>query len=407
MEDGVMDTSVQERPATAIPDAATLVARAEAMIPVLRERAAKGEADRKIPDETIADFKKAGFFDILKPKRWGGFEMEPNVFFKVQIAIAEGCMSSAWVLGVIGVHPLQMGLFPFQAQEDVWSKDPSTLISSSYQPVGKVEKADGGFYLSGQWSFSSGSQHCDWVFLGALIFPEDGKGPPEYRTFLLPRSDYQIIDTWHTYGLKATGSHDIKVERAFVPEHRTHKAMDGFLCRNPGQEVNTGDLFKLPWAAIFTRAVSTASIGAAQGALKDFLEIAKSRVSTNTGMATKADPFALSAAANTAAELEGMKNTLFKVFDDMMEVVRQGKDVAADQRVFYKYQASRVARRCADLVDELLLLSGARGVFNENPMVRPWLDLKTGRNHIANNSNLAGLTLGGSFLGAPVMDTFL
>ncbi len=403
-----MVTSVQERPVTAIvPDAATLIARAEAMIPVLRERAAKGEADRKIPDETIADFQKAGFFDILKPKRWGGFEMEPNVFFKVQIAIAEGCMSSAWVLGVVGVHPLQMGLFPFQAQEDVWSKDPTTLISSSYQPVGKVEKADGGFYLSGQWSFSSGSQHCDWVFLGALIFPEDGKGPPEYRTFLVPRSDYQIIDTWHTYGLKATGSHDIRVERAFVPEHRTHKAMDGYLCRNPGQAVNTGDLFKLPWAAIFTRAVSTASIGAAQGALKDFLEIAKGRVSTNTGLATKADPFALSAAANTAAELEGMKNTLFKVFDDMMEVVRQGNDVAADHRVFYKYQASRVARRCADLVDELLLLSGARGVFNDNPMVRPWLDLKTGRNHIANNSNLAGLTLGGSFLGAPVMDTFL
>jgi len=402
-----MDTSVQERPAMAIPDAATLVARAEAMIPVLRERAAKGEADRKIPDETIADFKKAGFFDILKPKRWGGFEMDPNVFFKVQIAVAEGCMSSAWVLGVVGVHPLQMGLFPLKAQEDVWSKDASTLISSSYQPVGKVEKADGGFYLSGQWSFSSGSQHCDWVFLGALIFPEDGKGPPEYRTFLLPRSDYQIIDTWHTYGLKATGSHDIKVDRAFVPEHRTHKAMDGFLCRNPGQEVNTGDLFKLPWAAIFTRAVSTASIGAAQGALKDFLEIAKSRVSTNTGMATKADPFVLSAAANTAAELEGMKTTLFKVFDDMMEVVRQGGDVAADHRVFYKYQASRVARRCADLVDELLLLSGARGVFTDNPMVRPWLDLKTGRNHIANNSNLAGLTLGGSFLGAPVFDTFL
>jgi 3-hydroxy-9,10-secoandrosta-1,3,5(10)-triene-9,17-dione monooxygenase len=403
-----MTTSVQERPATDIvPDAATLVARAEAMIPVLRERAAKGEADRKIPDETIADFKKAGFFDILKPKRWGGFEMEPNVFFKVQIAVAEGCMSSAWVLGVLGVHPLQMGLFPLKAQEDVWSKDASTLVSSSYQPVGKVEKADGGFYLSGQWSFSSGSQHCDWGFLGALIFPEDGKGPPEYRTFLLPRSDYQIIDTWHTYGLKATGSHDIRVDRAFVPEHRTHKAMDGYLCRNPGQEVNTGDLFKLPWAAIFTRAVSTASIGAAQGALKDFLEIAKSRVSTNTGMATKADPFVLSAAANTAAELEGMKTSLFKVFDDMMEVVRQGKDVAPDHRVFYKYQASRVARRCADLVDELLLLSGARGVFNENPMVRPWLDLKTGRNHIANNSNLAGLTLGGSFLGAPVMDTFL
>ncbi len=360
----------------------------------------------RIPDQTIADFKEAGFFDILKPKRWGGFEMEPNVFYEVQMAIAEGCMSSAWVLGVVGVHPLQLGLFPLQAQIDVWGKDASVLVSSSYQPVGKVEKADGGFYLTGQWSFSSGCQHCDWVFAGALVFGPEGT-PPEYRTFLVPRSDYQIVDTWNTFGLKATGSHDIKIERAFVPEHRTHKAMDGYLCRNPGQEANPGDIFKLPWAAVFTRAVSTASIGAVEGVLASFLEIAKSRVSTNTGLATKADPFALSAAANAAAEVASMKATLFKAFDDMMAVVRAGKDVAAEDRVFYKYQASRVARRCADIADELLLLSGAKGIFNDNAIVRPWLDLKAGRAHIANNSNLAGLTLGGSFLGAPVMDTFL
>jgi 3-hydroxy-9,10-secoandrosta-1,3,5(10)-triene-9,17-dione monooxygenase len=389
-----------------VPEPATLVARARAMIPALKARAAQGEADRKLPDETIRDFQEAGFFDILKPKRWGGFEMEPQVFYEVQMAIAEGCMSSAWVLGVVGVHPLQLGLFPLKAQEDVWSKDPSTLVSSSYQPVGKVEKAEGGFYISGQWAFSSGCQHCDWVFVGALVFGAEGT-PPEYRTFLVPRSDYQIVDTWNTFGLKATGSHDVKIERAFVPEHRTHKAMDGFLCRNPGQEVNDGDIFKLPWAAVFTRAVSTASIGALQDVLNSFLEIAKTRVSTNTGVATKADPFALSAAANATAEIASMKNTLFKVFDDMMAVVRAGNDVAKEDRVFYKYQASRVSRRCADIADELLLLAGARGIFNDNPMVRPWLDLKAGRAHIANNQNLAGLTLGGSFLGAPVMDTFL
>jgi len=388
------------------PDRATLVARAKAMIPTLKARAAKAEADRKVPDETIQEFQDAGFFDILKPKRWGGFEMDPQVFYEVQIAIAEGCMSSAWVLGVVGVHPLQLGLFPLQAQEDVWSKNPKTLVSSSYQPVGKVEKAEGGYILTGQWGFSSGCAHCEWVFLGSLIFSEAG-GPPEYRTFLVPRSDYQILDTWDTFGLKATGSHDIKVDHAFVPEHRTHKAMDGFNCRNPGQEANPGDIFKLPWAAVFTRAVSTASIGATQDVLNQFIEIAKTKVSTNTGLATKGDPFALSAAANASAELMGMKTTLFKIFDDMMAAVRQGKDIPLADRVFYKYQASRVARRCADMADEMLLLSGARGIFHENPIVRPWLDLKAGRSHIANNSNLAGLTLGGSYLGAPVMDTFL
>jgi 3-hydroxy-9,10-secoandrosta-1,3,5(10)-triene-9,17-dione monooxygenase len=389
-----------------IPEPATLVARARAMIPALRARAAQAERDRKVPDETIREMLEAGFFNILKPKRWGGFEMHPNVFYEVQMAIAEGCMSTAWVLGVVGVHPLQMALFPLQAQEDVWSEDIDALISSSYQPVGKVEKVPGGFRITGQWGFSSGCAHCSWVFVGSLIFPEGG-GAPEYRTFLVPRKDYAILDTWDTFGLKATGSHDVKIDGVFVPEHRTHKAMDGFLCRNPGQEANPGDLFKLPWAAIFTRAVSTASIGALQDILNSFLEIAKTRVSTNTGLATKADPFALAAAATAAAEIGTMKTTLFKTFDDMLATVRRGEDVPHPDRVFYKYQASRVSRRCAELADDLLLVSGARGIFNSNPMVRPWLDINAGRAHIASNSNLAGQTLGGSFLGAPVMDTFL
>lgn len=390
-----------------IPEPETLVARARAMIPALKARAADAEALRKIPDQTIAEMQEAGFFDILKPARWGGFEMHPNVFYEVQLALAEGCMSSAWVLGVVGVHPLQLGLFPAEAQDDVWSKDPTTLVSSSYQPVGKVERVPGGFRLTGQWSFSSGCDHCQWVFLGAIVPPEKEGDTPAYRTFLLPRSDYQIVDTWHTFGLKATGSQDIRVEGAFVPEHRTHKAMDGFLCRNPGQAENTGDIFKLPWAAVFTRAVSTASIGALQDVLSSFLDIARTRVSTNTGIATKADPFALSAAATTQAEIASMKTTLFKTFDDLMAAVHEGREVPLSDRVFYKYQASRVSRRCAELADQLLLLSGARGVFSNNPIVRPWLDLNAGRAHIANNSNLAGLTLGGSFLGAPVMDTFL
>ena len=170
-------TAIKQDKARSIPTPESLVERARAMIPALKERGAKAEADRKIPEETIREFKEAGFFDILKPKRWGGFEMDPRVFYQVQMAIAEGCMSSAWVYGVIGVHPYQLGLFDGKAQDDVWSKDQSILISSSYQPVGKVERVDGGFKLSGQWGFSSGCEHCDWTFLGAMIPPAEAGGP--------------------------------------------------------------------------------------------------------------------------------------------------------------------------------------------------------------------------------------
>ena len=311
--------------------------------------------------------------------------MEPQVFFEVQIAVAEGCMSSAWVLGVVGVHPLQLGLFPLKAQEDVWSKDATTLVSSSYQPVGKVEKADGGFYLSGQWGFSSGCQHCDWAFLGALIFPEAG-GPPEYRT---PSSCPGAITRSSTPGTRGRRNGHDREGRPRLRARASHPQGDG---RVPVPQSRPGGEYGRPVQTALGGGVHPRRLrrSAQRRTPGGFLEIAKSRVSTNTGMATKADPFALSAAATTAAELEGMRTTLMKAFDDMMDDVRHDREISIDRRVFYKYQASRVARRCADLTDELLLLSGARGIFTENAIVRPWLDLKAGRAHIANNSNRGG-----------------
>jgi 3-hydroxy-9,10-secoandrosta-1,3,5(10)-triene-9,17-dione monooxygenase len=199
-------------PGSVTPEA--LVERARAMIPVLKQRAARATADRRIPEETIAEMQEAGFFRVLQPKRWGGYEMHPNVFFEVQKLLAEGCMSTGWVYGVVGGHPYEMALFHDQAQRDVWGEDDSVLVSSSYQPVGKVERAEGGYYLSGRWGFSSGSEHCQWVLLGAMIPPIEEGGPPDMRTFLLPRSDYRIEDTWHVFGLQGTGSQDIVVERA-------------------------------------------------------------------------------------------------------------------------------------------------------------------------------------------------
>jgi 3-hydroxy-9,10-secoandrosta-1,3,5(10)-triene-9,17-dione monooxygenase len=400
-------TAIKQDNTNAIPTEDELVERARAMIPILKERAAKAEADRKIPKDTIRDFKEAGFFDILKPKRWGGFEMDPRVFYDVQIAIAEGCMSSAWVLGVVGVHPYQLGLFHSKAQEDVWSEDSSVLISSSYQPVGKVERVEGGYKLSGQWGFSSGCDHCEWIFLGAMIPPAKDGDPPDMRTFLLPRSDYKIIDKWHTIGLRGTGSQDILVENAFVPEHRTHRAFDGFMCKNPGQAENTADIFQLPWAQIFVRAVSTACIGATRGALKVFLEIAAKRVSTNTGKASKSDPFAQNDAAIAMAEIEDMRNTIEHNFEKMMGAVREGREISLDDRMMYRFQSSRVAWRCAELVDKLLIHLGGKSIYLDSPIVRPWMDLKTARAHVANTPTLLGVSIGAKNMGEDVKEFFI
>ncbi|MDP3675604.1 MAG: flavin-dependent monooxygenase [Novosphingobium sp.] len=388
------------------PSADELIARARAMIPTLKARARQCTLGGNVPAETIAEMQEAGFFRVLQPKRWGGFEMNPNVFFEIQKALAEGCMSTGWVYGVLGCHPFELALFHDKAQADVWGDDDAMLVSSTYQPVGKVEPAEGGFYLSGRWGFSSGSKHCGWILLGALIFAEDG--PPEMRTFLLPRADYQIIDgTWDVFGLQGTGSFDIVVDRVFVPDYRTHKANDGFLCQNPGQAENTGALYSLPWAQVFVRSVSTAAFGGARAAVDGAVQIMKDRVSTNTGKASKADPLLHAAIARAHAQILEMELTLGATFDDLMATAARGETIAMGKRVLYAYQSSTVVRRLAELVDGIVQLLGGRAIYMSSPVIQPWLDLNAARAHVANDPNNRTGDLVGSLYGEQPGFTFL
>ena len=384
-------STTQPRVTDVMPTEQELIDRARAMIPALKQRARQTTAQRRIPDETIAEMQAAGFFRILQPKRWGGYEMHPNVFFEIQKLLAEGCMSTGWVYGVVGGHPYELALFPDQAQVDVWGDDDSILVSSSYQPVGKVQRVDGGFTLFGRWGFSSGSEHCQWVLLGAMIPPAKEGDPPDMRTFLLPRSDYRIEDAWDVFGLQGTGSQDIVVENAFVPEHRTHKSIDGFLCKNPGQAENDAPLFRIPWAQIFVRLVSTAAIGGAKAAVKGALEITASRVSSNTGKASKSDPVIIAAIAKAHSEIDELEAVLRRNMDEMMAYAEAEEEVPMEKRTLFRYQSSSVARRCADLVDNLMPLFGGRAIYNSSPLVQPWLDINAARAHVANTpENMAG-----------------
>ncbi len=391
-----------------IPTAEQLVERARAMIPALKSRARQCIKDRNVPKETIAEMQEAGFFRILQPKRHGGYEMHPNVFFDVQKLLAEGCMSTGWMYGVLGCHPFELALFHDRAQKEVWDNDQSTLVSSTYQPVGQVTCVEGGFRLSGRWGFSTGSVHSDWVLLGALVPPQNEGEAPDMRTFLLPRSDYSIDeDCWHTFGLQGTGSHDIVVDNAFVPEYRTHRAVDGFFCQNPGQEVNEAPLYSLPWAQVFVRSVSTAAFGGARAALNAAMSIMQSRISTNTGKASKDDPMLMNAMANLHGQMLEMETTLKLTFDDLMERADRGEAIPMEKRALYAYQSSDVVRRLARLVDDIVQQLGGRAIYMSSEIIQPWLDLNAARAHVANDPGNRTKDVIGTMLDQPPSFAFL
>ncbi|MDD3798972.1 MAG: flavin-dependent monooxygenase [Novosphingobium sp.] len=388
------------------PTTEELVARAEAMIPALRERADQCERENKVPDATVADFQEAGFFKILQPKRYGGYEMDPETFYSVQMKVAEGCMSSAWILGVIAVHNWQLALFHPQAQDDVWVPDNTVLISSSYMPRAEVTPVDGGYRISGRWGFSSGVDHCDWAFLGGLV-KDPETGVPDFWTFLVPRGDFEVLPIWNTIGLGGTGSHDVTVQDAFVPAYRTHRSKDGFAATNPGAKHNPGALYKLPFGQVFVRAVSSSSIGALQGALEVFKETGAKRKSNNTLSSVAGDPDVQVLIAETQSAIDEMKTILFRNFGVLNDFARKGEQPDLETRLRFRFQSAQISGRCCELISRMFYLSGADGIYRGNHIARVFCDIHTGRTHVANNPNSVGRNFGSVMLGAPNTDSFI
>lgn len=390
--------------------AKTLVERARAMIPVLKARAAEAAAQGQVHKETVQEMNDAGFFRVLQSSRYDGYELDPQVFFEIQMALAEGDMSVAWIYGVIAVHNWQLALFDDRAAQEVWKDRTDVLIASTYMPVGKVEHVDGGFKLSGRWGFSSGSEHCQWIFLGAIVPPKPGApaGPPDMRTFLLPRTDYKIVENWDVLGLRATGSNDIVVEDAFVPEYRTHKAGDGFACVSPGNAVNTAALYKIPFGQIFPRAVSTGAIGALQGAIDSYIEVTAKRVGVNDGKKGSQDPDAQFALAKAQTYVDELKLVLNRNFDMLMAAARgEGPEVTLEQRIRMRFESGLVVQKCVEGIDMMFNGAGGGSIFHSHPVSKYWLDIHAGRAHVANQPGKFGRNWGGVQLGEPNTDFFL
>jgi 3-hydroxy-9,10-secoandrosta-1,3,5(10)-triene-9,17-dione monooxygenase len=288
----------------------------------------------KVPEESVAELQAAGLLRALQPRAFGGYEVDPRTFFEIQTILAEGCMSTAWIYGVMGVHPWQLARYPIEAQREVWADDHSTLICSTYMPAAKVTVVEGGYRISGRWGFSSGSEHCQWAFLGGIL-PPDGDLAAEHGTFLLPRRDYQIERNWEVLGLRGTGSHDIVVEDVFVPTHRVQRTNNWTIEATPGRLVNTNPIYAIPFAQVFSRAVSTSAIGALQGAINEFRDSAAKHIGKH-GARTADDPVAQTAVAEAMITVDGLRLVLERNYEHLMSLARAGEYPDTETRLLYR-----------------------------------------------------------------------
>jgi len=359
------------------------------LLPTIRERADEAERLRVVPEASIKELAETGFFKLLQPKRYGGFEASPIDFYEGVKQIAGACGSTGWVSSVVGVHPWQVALFADEAQQAVWGADPNVRLSSSYAPTGKAIVTEGGFKLSGKWSFSSGCDHCQWVLLGGLVFNEEGQ-VIDFRTFMIPRSDYTIVDVWHMVGLSGTGSNDIVVEDVFVPEAFTLSMGETGQCRGPGQAVNTSNLYKLPFHSVFTTTICTPIIGMAYGAYAEHVEMQQKRVrAAYLGEKASLDPFAAVRIARASSDIDAAWALAMNNIREEMALVEKGEEIPLGLRLKVRRDQVLGTQRALDAIDALFEASGGRALAEGTYLQRAWRDAHAGRVHAANDPERA------------------
>jgi 3-hydroxy-9,10-secoandrosta-1,3,5(10)-triene-9,17-dione monooxygenase len=359
------------------------------LLPGIRERADEAERLRVVPEASIKELEEVGFFRLLQPRRFDGLESDPVDFYTAVRDIAGACGSTGWVSSVVGVHPWQVALFPDEAQQAVWGADTSTRLSSSYAPTGKATVTDGGYTLSGKWSFSSGCDHCSWVLLGGLVFNADGN-VVDFKTFMVPRENYTIVDVWHMVGLSGTGSNDIVVEDVFVPEAFTLSMGDTGRCFGPGQEQNPSDLYKLPFHSIFTGTITTPIIGIARGAYAEHVEMQQKRVrAAYLGEKASLDPFAAVRIAKASSEIDAAWALLVNnIREEQAHVVKQ-EQIPLGLRLRVRRDQVLGTQRAIDAIDSLFEASGGRALAQGTYLQRAWRDAHAGRVHAANDPERA------------------
>jgi 3-hydroxy-9,10-secoandrosta-1,3,5(10)-triene-9,17-dione monooxygenase len=389
---------------TIAPEPAELVVRARALIPVLAGRSVEQKQRRGILPETIAEMQAAGFFRVLQPRRWGGYEMDLGTFYDIEMALGEGDMSSGWTYGVLGVVSWFLGVMDDRAAQEVWGHDTTTLICSSTMPAGRATAVDGGFRLAGHWRYASGCEHCGWALLGGMVHVENT--PPDWRFFLVPRGDYQTVDMWQVAGLQGTGSIDVILDDVFVPAYRTQRLQDNFLLRGAGQALNTSSLYRLPFGQIFVRGVSTAGIGALQAMLTALIDFSRDRVSRAGGRSAE-NPVVQLLCAETAAAVDEMRTTLHRNFATLHDYARRSETPPLELRLQHKFQSSAVIERCTLLASRIFKATGAAGLSDELPFGRILADLMAARQHISNQYDYYGSNWGAAMFGLESKDFLL
>lgn len=359
---------------------ARLVATASSLRGLLAENAAAADRDRRVPDAVVEALADAGLFRLTVPRRYGGHEADVRTIIDVAAELAESCGSTAWVVTLVNTVGIAVGMLPERAQDEVFGADPRARVAGVFSPRGRSAREHGGFRVSGEWFYGSGSLHADWVMVGFPLVDDDGE-TVDFGLGLIPRSDYEIRDTWFVVGMRGSGSNAIVVDDVFVPDHRilsVGAAIDG---RFP-TEFDEEALYRSAFHPAFTLVLTGAQLGMGRAALKHVVALADKRTIANTVYAHQRDSVGFQLQiADAAALIDTAHLHVYRAARDIDDAARRGENPGYRLRARLRSDAARAATCVKDALDLLITAHGAGSFAESSPIQRMWRDSNIALRH--------------------------
>jgi alkylation response protein AidB-like acyl-CoA dehydrogenase len=347
----------------------------------LAERAREAETLRRLPAQTVADLTASGFTELLAPARFGGGQSPfPEVLDPVR-RMAHGCVSSAWTIGFYAMHNWLLALFSEEAQAEGFATRPF-LAPAPLAPTGRGLPEKGGVRLSGRWSWATGVRDGNWIMVCALCESQEDPGGAYPALALLPASDIQVEDVWHTDGMCATGSNDVVVTDAFVPEHRLVKVTDIYGGTAPGAALHDATTYRWPMVPALAFLAAMPALGAAEQVTEIYAQRLEERVIAYEYVKQKDKPIAQAHLGEAEVRLRALRGLLADTVGEIEGIVAAGDRVCRDVRARGRLGAAHVVRESKNVITLLLNASGASAHFLDNPLQRAKRDVDVLSGHV-------------------------
>jgi 3-hydroxy-9,10-secoandrosta-1,3,5(10)-triene-9,17-dione monooxygenase len=371
------------------------IRRARSIVPTLRERAQKCEEARGLLPENEKLLHETGLFRFHQPRSFGGMELPFLAVVDIVAELARGCPSTAWNVGNLGCHHWILGYYEPETQHELWDANPDVLIASSIAlAAGRGKRVDGGFQVSGKWPFSSGVDNSDWNMLAVTVYEHEKA--VDWRLCLVPKSDYQVIDTWYAMGMVGTGSKDIEVKEVFVPERR---ALALARCRggleHPGAKRNAGPLFRVPIVASAGHPLSATALGTAEGAYEHVRDVFLKRIGTYTG--AKVSDF--QAVQVKLARARCLIDSARHLMRESARMFQENDSLDVETKLRLRAQNAFAVSQSREAVETLWSFYGANAIYTRDPLQRYLRDVQAASQHFSFNFDIAGAAFGTAALG--------